>query len=472
MAAPLDGLLGDVHVLDVIGDAAGAAITDVVHDSRRVAPGALFCCVRGEHLDGHDLAGEAVAAGATALLVDHRVDVAAEVVQVVVADTRAAMGPIAAAFHGDPSRSLHVIGVTGTNGKTTVTHLVAAILEAHGWRCGVIGTLSGPRTTPEAPELQATLAGLRDEGCRAVAMEVSSHALALHRVDGTHFAVGVFTNLGRDHLDFHGTDEMYFRAKARLFDAGRSDHAVINGDDQRGQLLLDVVALPATAFSLQDATDLDVGATSSTFSWDGERIDLPLGGEFNVRNAIAAATTARVLGVPASTIAAGLRAVRPVPGRFEAVDAGQSFSVVVDYAHTPDGLRAVLDAARAATSGRVLVVFGCGGDRDHGKRPAMGAVATELADVALLTSDNPRGENPQTIIDEVRSGASGNARLIVEPDRRMAIATALAEAAPGDMVVIAGKGHETGQEIGDEILPFDDRVVAREELARQGNVSA
>jgi UDP-N-acetylmuramoyl-L-alanyl-D-glutamate--2,6-diaminopimelate ligase len=461
----LDRLLGDVAGAEVDGDPTNVDITAVTHDSRTVAPGTLFVCVRGASVDGHQFASDAVAAGAVALAVEHHVPVSGSVVQIVVPDTRQAMGPLASAFYGHPSGDLAVVGVTGTNGKTTVTHLLARILDTHGWPCGIIGTLSGTRTTPEATDLQATLAMLRDEGRRAAAMEVSSHALALHRVDGVRFAVAVFTNLGRDHLDFHGTEEAYFRAKASLFDPARADVAVVNADDARGRLLVDAARLPTRGFSIGDADDLLVGATASSFVWRGQTITLPLGGMFNVRNALAAATTAEVLDVPATAVAEGLRTAAPVPGRFEPVDAGQPFAVVVDYAHTPDGLRAVLEAARDATEGRVLVVFGCGGDRDHGKRPAMGAVATELADVAVLTSDNPRTEDPLAIIDEVKAGATGPARLIVEPDRRAAIAAAARDARAGDTLVIAGKGHETGQEIDGRVLPFDDREVVREVLS-------
>jgi UDP-N-acetylmuramoyl-L-alanyl-D-glutamate--2,6-diaminopimelate ligase len=466
----LDHLLDGVEVLDVSGDPAAVDVTGVTHDSRAVTAGALFCCVPGSVVDGHDFAGPAVDAGATALLVERRLGVDGRAVQVVVGDVRSTMATVAARFWGAPSRAMSVVGVTGTNGKTTVTAMLQAVLSAAGRRCEVIGTLTGARTTPESTELQAQLAGFRDDDVDAVAMEVSSHALELHRVDGTWFSVAVFTNLGRDHLDFHRTEEAYFRAKARLFEPERCARAVVNRDDAHGRLLLDAARVPTVAYSLGDASDVAVGAAGSTFTWAGQRVELRVGGMFNVSNALAAATAARELGIDAATIAAGLSSAPPVPGRFEPVDAGQAFTVVVDYAHTPDGLEQVLRAARAAVSGRdrgrVLVVFGCGGDRDRSKRPVMGDVAVRLADRAWLTSDNPRSEDPLAIIDEVVTGVrdADRDRLVVEPDRRAAIASAVRDALPSDVVVIAGKGHETGQIVGEVTLPFDDRAVAREVL--------
>jgi UDP-N-acetylmuramoyl-L-alanyl-D-glutamate--2,6-diaminopimelate ligase len=420
--------------------------------------------VPGAHVDGHQFAADAVEAGAIALLCERVLPLA--VTQVVVADARAAMAPVAAAFWDHPSRHLDVVGVTGTNGKTTTAHLLGAVLEAGGKPTGVIGTLSGERTTPEAPDLQRRLAAFRDEGAAAVAMEVSSHALALHRVDATRFAVAVFTNLSQDHLDFHGSMEDYFEAKASLFDPARTAVAVVNADDSGGRRLLDRARLPTRPFSLRDAADLHVGPSASTFRWEGEPVRLRLGGRFNIVNALAAATAARELGVAPADVARGLSSAPPVPGRFEPVDGGQPFAVVVDYAHTPAGLEEVLTAAAEAAEGRVLVVFGCGGDRDRAKRRDMGDVATRLADLAVLTSDNPRSEDPMAIIEEVRSGVVRPEVLRVEPDRRAAIALALAEAAAGDVVVIAGKGHETEQHFAGHSVPFDDRVVARQELDR------
>lgn len=446
----------------VVGDAS-VEVTGISHDSERVRPGDLFCCVRGAHRDGHDFAAAAVAAGAVALLCERELEVG--VPQVVVPDTRAAMGPVADAVFGHPSRRVAVVGVTGTTGKTTTTHLLAAVSEHAGLPCGLIGTLHGPRTTPEAPELQATLAGFVAQGKRVVAMEVSSHALELHRVDGVRFAVAVFTNLGRDHLDFHGTLEAYFRAKARLFEPERAAIGVVNADDPHGRLLLEAARIPTRPFGLRDAVDLDVGVGQSTFRWAGHAVHLRLGGVFNVANALAAATAAAALGIAPADIAEGLSAAGPVPGRFEPIEAGQPFTVLVDYAHTPEALEHVLRAARRP-EGRLIVVFGCGGDRDATKRPVMGAVAARLADVVVITSDNPRHEDPMAIIAQVKAGTpEGTAPVVVEPDRRAAIAAALAEAAPGDTVVVAGKGHEAYQEIGDRIVAFDDRAVVRELLA-------
>lgn len=441
-------------------------VRDVTHDSRQAGPGTVFCCVRGAHHDGHDHAAEAVAAGAVALLTERRLDL--DVPQVVVENVRAAMGPFAASVHGHPSRDLVVTGVTGTNGKTTTVHLLHAVFTAAGWPTEVIGTLTGARTTPEATDLQRQLARWRDQGVRAVAMEVSSHALALHRVDGTRFACAVFTNLGRDHLDFHGTLERYFAAKAELFTPRLTARAVVNVGDPHGRLLVDSALVPTTPYSLDDATEVVANADGSSFTWRGHRVRTRLGGRFNVANAVAAATTGVALGLPEQVVIDGLADAPAVPGRFEVVDEGQPFRVVVDYAHTPDGLEGLLGAARElAGPRRVLVVFGCGGDRDQDKRPAMGAVAEAAADVVVLTSDNPRSEDPAAIIDAVRSGMRARRTARVEPDRRRAIASALATAQPGDVVVVAGKGHERTQVTGSDEAPFDDRAVVRE-LLRAG----
>ena len=445
-------------------DLTGVEVTSVAFDSRAITPGALFACIRGLIADGHDFAASAVERGAVALLVERVLPL--DVPQVVVADARVAMARIAATLEGHPSDDLTVVGVTGTNGKTTTVHFLESIFRARGWATGVIGTLTGARTTPEAPDLQRTLAGWRDEGRDAVAMEVSSHALALHRVDGTRFAVAVFTNLSRDHLDFHGTMERYFEAKARLFTPALSARAVVNADDPHGRLLLDAAEIPTVAYSLGDVSDLHLSASASRFTWRNEVITVPIGGRHNVHNALGAATAALEVGVPIPAVVAGIGNAGPVPGRFEPVDEGQPFSVVVDYAHTPDGLERVLEAAREVASGhRVVLVFGAGGDRDRTKRAGMGAAAAAGADVAVVTSDNPRSEEPAAIIAEIVKGAP-SAGLTVEPDRRRAIALAFERAAPGDVVVIAGKGHETTQTIGDLVVPFDDREVAREELAR------
>jgi UDP-N-acetylmuramoyl-L-alanyl-D-glutamate--2,6-diaminopimelate ligase len=473
----LSRLLGDVEARSVRGDPDGAEVVAVTLDSRSVVPGALFCCVPGGSTDGHRFAPAAVAAGAVALLCTRLVDdVDPAVPQVVVDDVRVAMARVAAELYGHPSRHMAVVGVTGTNGKTTTTHLLRAVLEADGRQAAVIGTLShdpgrsGPGTTPAAPDLQRHLAELVGAGFGAVAMEVSSHALVQHRVDAVRFAVAVFTNLSQDHLDYHGTMDDYFAAKATLFDPERATVAVVNADDPWGRRLLESPRLPTRPFSLADATDLRLDRAGSTFRWAGELVRLHIAGRANVANALAAAVTARELGVGSGTIAAGLSAVASVAGRNEPVDRGQPFTVLVDYAHTPDGLEQSLDSARdVAGGGRVLVVFGCGGDRDRAKRPLMGEVATRLADVAVLTSDNPRSEDPAAIIDEVRSGVARPEVLVVEPDRRAAIALALARAEPDDVVVIAGKGHETTQVVGTEVLPFDDRAVAAHLLSERAD---
>jgi UDP-N-acetylmuramoyl-L-alanyl-D-glutamate--2,6-diaminopimelate ligase len=462
----LDTLLAETRGVTVSLDRADAGDTEiraVVHDSRAVEADALFCCVPGATVDGHDLAGEAVRSGAAALLVER--PLALDVPQLVTPSVRDALGPVASAFWGHPSEALTIVGITGTSGKTTTTHLLGAIFEAHGWPVAVLGTLSGPRTTAEAPELQARLAAERDAGRRAVAMEVSSHALAMGRVRATRFAVAVFTNLSHDHLDFHHDLGEYFEAKASLFTPAYSDSAVVNVDDPHGSELLRRSMVPTEGYSLADVEELVVGATRSSCRWRGEPIEIALGGRFNVSNALAAAAAAARLGVPLATIAAGLRAAPSVPGRFEPVEEGQPFAVLVDYAHKPGALAGALAAAREAAAGaRVLLVVGAGGDRDRSKRPEMGEVAARLADRVYLTSDNPRGEDPQAIIEDIRAGMPSSAAVTVEPDRAAAISLALTEAATGDVVVIAGKGHEAVQLVGDRSLPFDDRAVARDAL--------
>lgn len=462
----LDSLLGrlaDRSLTLSPEGAGGTEVTTVVHDTRAVEPGALFCCVPGAHVDGHDLAATAVQHGAVAVLVERPVD--AGVPELRVPSVRDALGPLAAAFWDHPSHAMRVVGVTGTSGKTTTTHLLGVLMEAHGWSTAVIGTLTGPRTTPEAPELQARLAAERAAGRAAVAIEVSSHALALGRVRATRFAVAVFTNLSHDHLDFHRDLEDYFAAKAELFTPGYADAAVVNLDDPRGRDLAARALVPTEGYSLDDVSDLEVGSTRSRFRWRGVVIELPLGGRFNVSNALAAATAAARLGIDEVTIATGLASVPAVPGRFEPIDEGQPFAVLVDYAHKPGALAGALGAAREAAPGRrVILVFGAGGDRDATKRPEMGEVAARLADRVFLTSDNPRGEDPLAIIDAVRSGMTSSTACTVEPDRTTAIALAIGEAGPGDVVLIAGKGHEVTQIVGDSAVPFDDREVARTAL--------
>ena len=445
-------------------------VTRVTHDSRDVVPGTIFCCVRGQRADGHDFAADAAARGAVALVVERSVP-GVSIPQFEVADSRVALALLSCEFFGHPSQQLRVIGVTGTNGKTTTTQLLGSIMRTAGWNSEVFGTLSGQYTTPEAPVLQQRLAGFLADGGRAVAMEVSSHSLALHRVDGTRFAVGVFTNLGRDHLDFHGDMESYFAAKARLFTADFCDQAVINVDDAFGARLAGEVAkdVDVIPYSRADVGNVSISPVSHSYTWRGRRVTAPLGGSFNVMNSLAAATAAVAAGLDSDSVVAGLAAAPTVPGRFESVDAGQDFAVLVDYAHTPDGLAEVLRSVREsnASGGKVIVVFGCGGDRDKAKRPMMGEIAVSLADSVIVTSDNPRSEDPRAIIDSIAAGIPDHLRHRLHgifPERAEAIGRALRLASANDVVVIAGKGHETTQTIGSTVVPFDDRVVAREFL--------
>jgi UDP-N-acetylmuramoyl-L-alanyl-D-glutamate--2,6-diaminopimelate ligase len=462
-----------------------AELLGVAHDSRAVAPGVLFACLRGAASDGHDHAAQAVASGAAALLVDHELPAVDSVAQLVVDDTRRALGPVSSLVYERPSRRLTTVGITGTNGKTTTAQLTAAIFEANGWTTGVVGTLHGARTTPEAPELQQTLATFVDDGASAAVLEVSSHALALHRVDGTEFDAVIFTNLGRDHLDLHGSTEEYFRAKAQLFDPRFAPLALVNTDDPHGRLLADVIAgtdgLRVVELSLDHVSDIEVTTSTHSYTWRGHAVEVPIGGRFNVMNSLSALVVAVELGIDPDIAVAGLATVQAIPGRFESVAdaATYGFSVIVDYAHTPDGLAEVLASARAVadTGSAVVVVFGAGGERDRDKRPEMGAVADRLADRVVVTSDNPRMEDPMDIIGDILAGmnrdrnhgqtAASAPALVVEVDRRAAIAAALAGAGPGDVVVIAGKGHERTQDLGAEIIDFDDRIVARQLLEGQ-----
>jgi UDP-N-acetylmuramoyl-L-alanyl-D-glutamate--2,6-diaminopimelate ligase len=477
-----DTLWRQMRLADVIVSTPLAAgeleVLDLAYDHREVREGTLFFCVPGHTRDGHDFAAAAAASGAVALVVQHPVEVNCPQVQV--ADVRAAMAQAAAAFYGHPSQALKVVGVTGTNGKTTTAFLMRALLEAGGLRCGLLGTVKRvvggveypvARTTPEAIDLQRELRAMLDAGDRACAMEVSSHALALRRADGVHFAAAIFTNLTQDHLDFHGTMEAYFQAKRRLFCELAPDVAVINVDDPYGARL--AAELPgAITFALgrdadYRAVELDSGPGGSGFRVLAPDTSIlvrsPLSGRFNVANVLGALAAARALGVDLKRAVEAIASAGQVPGRFEAVEEGQPFTVLVDYAHTPDSLANVLTAARELTTGRVHVAFGCGGDRDRGKRPLMGQIATALADRVIITSDNPRSEDPEAIVAEIAAGAGEGARI--EVDRRRAIAEVLAGAAPGDVVVIAGKGHEQGQEIAGGVkLPFDDVTVARELL--------
>ena len=443
-------------------------VTSITHDSRDVAVGSLFCCVPGSQVDGHDFAAGAIAGGAVALLVERVLDL--EVTQIVVDDVRTTMGYFAAALFRHPCDEMTVVGVTGTNGKTTTTHLLAAIFNEAGRPAGVIGTLGAARTTPESPDLQRRLRALADGGKRSVMMEVSSHALTLHRVNGCHFDAAVFTNLGHDHLDLHGTQERYFAAKAMLFEPGLASVGVANTDDVHGSLLVDAKPIPMVGYAASQLTDVVVGAARHSYTWNDRHVDVPIGARFNVENSLAAATTASILDIDLDTIVAGLANAAPVPGRFESIDAGQSFHVVVDYAHTPDGLSVALASAReVAGTKQVIVVFGCGGDRDGHKRAPMGGTAARLADRVFVTSDNPRTEDPMSIIEAAVAGVPPlmRDRVSIQVDRRLAIESAFALAGDGDVVLIAGKGHEATQTIGTSVGSFDDRVVAREILESQ-----
>ncbi len=501
-------------------------IESLAYDSRTVTPGALFFCVPGEHSDGHDHAAQAVQAGAVALVLERPLGLG--VPEIAVESARAAMGPVAARFYGDPTTALQVVGVTGTNGKTTTAFLVRALLEASGRRCGLLGTVTSivggeeratRRTTPEAIDLQADFRAMLDGGERACAMEVSSHALALGRTDGVRFAAAIFTNLTQDHLDFHGTMEEYFQAKRRLFvsaapgaggldaspasgDRRRSSpgvhasplHAatssdtvppgvsVVNLDDPYGRRL--AAELPeAVTFAIERdaqyrAHDVRVGHDGCRLRLEtpgGTRaLSLPLRGQFNVANALGALAAVHALGGDLDTLVEALERGVRVPGRMEPVDEGQEYAVLVDYAHTPDSLENVLGTARELTGGRVICVFGAGGDRDTGKRALMGEIAARGADVVVVTSDNPRSEQPQAIIAQIMEGTAGArpvgaAKIVVEPNRREAIHRAVAAARPGDVVLIAGKGHEQGQELAaGRVVPFDDVAVAREALRALG----
>jgi len=463
---------------------ADVQISGVTHDSRSVVPGDLFVAIPGAVVDGHDYVEMALERGASAAIVEHG-DTAPN--RVVVPDARAALAWAAAVVYGHPSSRLSVVGVTGTNGKTTVTHLVERILMAAGRTSAIVGTVGAriggearpmTRTTPEASDLQRLLASMVDAGVSVAAIEVSSHALALHRVDAVRFRVAAFTNLTEDHLDFHGDMGRYFATKARLFAPSRAEHAVLWIDDPAGFGLAETAEIPRTTVGI--AKHADVRGTDLIESIDGSRfravtpvgefpVELSLPGRFNVQNALVAVGIALELGIDPEAVRAGLASIGTIPGRFERITAPGGFSVFVDYAHTPDAIEAVVRSARRLESQRLIVVFGAGGDRDREKRPAMGRAAG-AADLAILTSDNPRSEDPLAIMAAVRSGAPPGSTFVEEPDRRAAIAHALAEAREGDLVLVLGKGHETGQDVAGVVHPFDDREVVRDLLGRLDEV--
>ena len=453
---------GDGFGADGIG-APGIDVTGIAYDSRRVVPGDLFCCLTGTLADGHDHAQEAVAAGAAALLVERQLDL--NVDQVVVPDARRSMALLATVLHDFPSHRLAVVGVTGTNGKTSVVRMLAGVLRQSGRHVAESGTLTGDRTTPEAPDLQARLEAWADEGVDVVCMEVSSHALAQHRVDGIGFSAVAYTNLTRDHLDYHGSMGAYASAKKRLLEREFSSRAVVVVDDASGRQRAAAgrgSGLEVVEVATSEASAV-VGRDGSRFTWRNGEVDLALPGGFAVTNALVVAELAVLVGMPVADVRAALGLLQSVPGRFESLPEVAGIRVVIDYAHTPDALTAALATAREVSDGRVLCVFGCGGGRDRGKRPEMGGVAQSGADVVVVTSDNPRDEPPEGVIADILSGMDAS-EVIVEPDRRAAIATAIGIARSGDLVLVAGKGHEAMQHVGTELVPFDDRVVAAEIL--------
>ena len=479
---PLRALLEGVPGAQVQGDD-DLVVRGLAYRTEDVGAGSLFFCVPGARLDGHDFAPEALARGATALVVDRHL--ALDVSQAVVPSVREAMGPISASFFGRPADRMTLVGITGTNGKTTTTYLLEAVFRATGHTPGVIGTtgirIDGravpfARTTPEAPDLHRVLAEMVTEGVDLTAMEVSSHGLDQHRVGGLRFAVAVFTNLTQDHLDYHASMQAYFDAKARLFTRELSDVAVVNLDHEEGRRLAG--RIPTITYGTSEGadvrgTDVETTASGIAFRVGDVRVRSSLRGRFNVENCLAAFATARALGLDEGVAAEAISGVNVVPGRMETVEGGQDFLVLVDYAHTPDSVENVLRAARPLSSGRVLVVLGCGGDRDRAKRPLMGRAATTNADLTILTSDNPRSEDPLAILADIEPGArEGQGPYVVEPDRRTAIRRALIEATTGDVVVIAGKGHETYQELADRTIAFDDRRVAADELRAIGTVAS
>ncbi|GAC1440412.1 MAG: UDP-N-acetylmuramoyl-L-alanyl-D-glutamate--2,6-diaminopimelate ligase [Mycobacteriales bacterium] len=463
----------------MIGSAEGIEVTGCTHDSGAVLPGDLYAALPGARAHGADFAAEVISAGAVAVLTDEAGAVRFPGLPVLVAEhPRAVLGEVARWVHDDPGAGLLLLGVTGTNGKTTTAFLLEAGLRAAGHTTALLGTvltrigddvLPSVRTTPEATDLHAMLAVMRERGVTAVAMEVSSHALTLGRVDGLVYDVAAFTNLSQDHLDFHPTMADYEAAKASLFTPARSRHGVVNCDDAAGRRIARAGQVPISTYGEDadwSAHEVDLRPDGSSFRLRGPAVDtrvmVQLPGGFNVANTVCAVAVLGTAGVPLDEAVRGIAALPGVPGRMERIDAGQPFLAVVDYAHTPDAVTTLLAAVRAITPGRVLVVLGCGGDRDRGKRPMMGRAAVDGADVVFLTSDNPRSEDPMAILEQMASDAPGAA---LDPDRRAAIVAAVAAARPGDAVVVAGKGHETGQEVAGRVAPFDDRQVLREALS-------
>ena len=465
----IDSLVMHADILATIVGNKNAIFSGITQDSRNVEPGDILCCVRGELFDGHHFISEAVARGAVAVLVDH-VDetVESSVTQIVVSDVRAILGRIASAAFRHPASSLKMVGITGTNGKTTTAAILGSLLSAYGASVHVMGTLTGARTTPESIDLHGQLRSCVDSGVDHVVMEVSSHALEHCRVDGIVFDVAIFTNLGHDHLDFHGTMENYFAAKRKLFTSELARVAVVNTDDSYGNRLQKEASIPTSSYSLSDLSDVVVTTSSVSFSWMNLEVRLPIGGSFAVMNALAAITAARELGVPNERIVSGCSSVQPVPGRFQSVPNDQDLDVVVDFAHTPEALQGLLISAREIARAELIVVFGCGGDRDNAKRPAMGDIASRGADTVIITSDNPRNEDPERIMADVMAGVEVNRSLVSSiVNREKAIESAILGAKRGDMVVIAGKGHETTQEANGVMTPSSDVAIAASALQKR-----
>lgn len=476
------GELADLIGGTVLGpsSASDVSIVDVTHDSRQAGAGTLFVAIEGANADGHDFLGDVVALGSPAVCVSHPASSGAA--EIVVDDTRGALGPLAAAVHGDPSAALKVVGITGTNGKTTVAHYIGSIGEAAGVKTGIIGTIhtrlggeqmAAVRTTPEASDFQRLLADMRDRGAEMVAVEVSSHGLELGRVLATKFAVAAFTNLSQDHLDFHGDMETYLAAKRRLFEEYQVGTAVINVDDPSGaQIAASYQGEVLTVGRSGDVRAIDAqtmtGETRFVLltPWGRAELTAPVVGEFNVDNAALAAGCSLAAGLSLAQVVNGLETLGGVPGRFEVVSDSDPLLVIVDYAHTPEGISRAIEAARVMDRRKVIALVGAGGDRDRDKRPLMGA-AVSAADLAIITSDNPRSEDPEAITRSLLEGVAPGTETILDLDRRSAIATAIREAGDGDVVLILGRGHEPVQEIGDRKLPFDDREVAREALLQR-----
>lgn len=480
----LRDLLKDIDVVKGIQGTLDIDIESVRYDSRQAASGSLFFCIKGFTVDGHDYAAEAVKNGARAVVLERDIDLPRGVTKVFTEDTRLAMGLISKAFYGHPSDSIKLIGVTGTNGKTTTTFMIKSILEQWGFKVGLVGTISNiiggkrissNRTTPESMDLHRIFREMRDDGADVVVMEVSSHSLELNRVAGCYFETGIFTNITQDHLDFHGTFENYRNAKAKLFDMSRV--AVINVDDESGRIILSQVSIPSITYGIKSAADvyardLEITARGVAFNLHLKDqkvpVSLSIPGIFSVYNALSAAAACFSMGIDPGKIKSGLEAVRGVPGRFELLDTGKDYYVILDYAHTPDGLENILNTARGITEGRLITLFGCGGDRDAGKRPIMGEVAGRYSDFCIITSDNPRTEDPMAIIDQIIPGIKKTAcPYVVIEDRREAIKYALENGRKGDVIILAGKGHETYQLKKWKTYPFDERGIVAELLRKE-----